>query len=309
MKIILTIAAIVTAILFGLKPKNEDYGYEIDNLKFEFNAKHIISLVLFIGALATNFFVIIPANTVGIKYSLFGGTKTETLSEGFGTKGFFDKIYKIKTEVQTKELKDLSGQTLDSQFIIMDLNVKYKVNPEKAYEVFKQFKTLDKVDEQLIAPITQRAIESVTTQYNIIEALGEKRNEMTKEIEKQLTESFAKAGIEFYSVTFVDTDAGTEIEEAIRAEAVAKKAVETAEQERLKAEIEAQKRVVEAQADLDKAKIEAETKVVEAQAEAEANKVISESITQSLIDKILAEARLKHGWVEVVGADTTVIAK
>ena len=42
MKIILTIAAIVTAILFGLTPKNEDYGYEIDNLKFEVNTKLII---------------------------------------------------------------------------------------------------------------------------------------------------------------------------------------------------------------------------------------------------------------------------
>ena len=43
-----------------------------------------------------------------------------------------------------------------------------------------------------------------------------------------------------------------------------------------------------------------------AQAEAEANRLISESITQELIDMKEAEARMEHGWVEVTGADTVV---
>lgn len=46
--------------------------------------------------------------------------------------------------------------------------------------------------------------------------------------------------------------------------------------------------------------------MIEAQAEADANKIVSESITPELIQMKEAEARLKHGWVTVQGADTVV---
>lgn len=63
-----------------------------------------------------------------------------------------------------------------------------------------------------------------------------------------------------------------------------------------------------AQGEADKAKAEADAAVTitNAQAEAEANRIISQSITQELIDMKEAEARLEHGWVEVTGADTVV---
>ena len=50
-------------------------------------------------------------------------------------------------------------------------------------------------------------------------------------------------------------------------------------------------------------------KIIEAEAEAKANKTIAESITPELIQMKEAEARLKHGWVTVQGADTVVTAK
>lgn len=39
---------------------------------------------------------------------------------------------------------------------------------------------------------------------------------------------------------------------------------------------------------------------------AEANRIISESITDELIKMTEAEARKKHGWVTVQGADSVV---
>lgn len=271
---------------FGVVGKLSESGYSWSEWKF--NKKQLVAVIPFTLFIATNFFVIIPANTVGIMYSPIKGVKNETLPEGLATKGFFDKVYQISTEIQTKELEEVTGQTKDSQYVSMDVDIKYRVNAATAFEVFKQFRTLRNVDKQLISPITQRAIESVTTKYNIIEVLGEQRNEIYRLIESELKTRFAEAGIEFYSITFVDTDGGVEIENAIKAEAVAKKQVETAQQEKLKAEIEA------------------ETKIIEAKAEAEANRLIAESITQGLIDKMEAEARLKHGWVTVQGGTAIV---
>ena len=40
--------------------------------------------------------------------------------------------------------------------------------------------------------------------------------------------------------------------------------------------------------------------------ESEANKKIASSITDKLIENKLADAREKHGWVTVKGADTVV---
>lgn len=304
LKILLFLITIAVFALTGLKVITDEDENQF--LKFNFNKKQLFTFIPLLIFIASNFFVIIPYNTVGIQYSPFTGVKTETLEEGFNKKGFFDIVHKMSTEVHTKKIAGITGQTKDAQYLTMDIDVKYKVNTENAYEVFRQFRTLKYVDEEFIASATQRAIDAVTSQYNIIQALGDKRNEIYQKVEKELEMKFKEAGIRFYSITFDDTDGGEEIEKAIAEEAVAKKQVETAEQERLKAEIEAQKRVVEAEADLEKAKIEAETQLVNARAEAEANKLISESITQGLIDKIEAEARLRHGWVVAEGATAIV---
>ena len=77
-------------------------------------------------------------------------------------------------------------------------------------------------------------------------------------------------------------------------------------QKKQQAQAEQETARVEAETKLIKAENEAAIKRVEAQAEADANVLKSQSITQQLIDMKNAEARLKHGWVEVQGASTVV---
>ena len=231
------------------------------------------------------FFTKIPANHVGIVYSPFGGTKTETLSEGLQTKSPLDKIYKISTEVQTKTVENLTTQTMDAQYLTSILDIKYKVNSTDAYLIFKQYKTLNNMSDNLIIPTTQRVLESITTQYNIIDILGAKRNEVYRELEKSLTEELALYGVEFVSITINDMDAGAALEAAIAAEAVAKKEVETAEQNLLKAETEAKQKSVQAQAEQDAAKIQAETKLIQAEAEKKANELLNQSLSNDILQK------------------------
>ena len=83
----------------------------------------------------------IPANHVGIVYSPFGGTKEQTLTEGFQTKNVLDKIYKISTEVQTMPITNLTTQTKDAQYLTSALDVKYKVSASNAFLIFKHNKT------------------------------------------------------------------------------------------------------------------------------------------------------------------------
>lgn len=259
---IILLIAFVVSLVMGL--------FKLDkNLKPSFRPNKLlaVSLVSLVGWLATMCVVFIPANTVGIKWSAFTGTSTNTLNEGPALKTPFDVIYQIPTTVQERTIDGVSVQTKDAQWVSMSINVKYQVNPENAFKVFQNYETLENLNTNLIANVSQRAIEEVTTQYNIIEVLGEKRNDIYIEIENILREKLAEEAVTLKFITIKDTDAGEQIEQAIADEAVAKKEVETAEQQKQKAEIEA------------------ETKLIEAEGEAKANEVK----TKQLTDEILAE--------------------
>ena len=80
-------------------------------------------------------------------------------------------------------------------------------------------------------------------------------------------------------------DAGEALEKAITDEAVAKKAVETAEQNLLKEEIIAKQQSVQAQAEQDAAKIKAETKLIEAEADKKANELLNQSLSDEILQK------------------------
>ena len=289
--VVLCIALFI--VLGGIK---ED---ECGSLKFNLRKKQLFALLPLLICLL-NFFTIIPANSVGVQYSPFSGIKEETLSEGIHTKGFFDKIYIISTEVQTKTIENIVGQTRDAQYITMILDVKYRVDSANAFNVFRQFRTLDRVNTSLITPLVQRSVETVTTQYDVIEILGAKRNDAYKEIEVDLRERLKENGIDLHSITMVDTDAGDAIEKAIQDEAVAKKQVETAEQQKEKARIEAEQRVIEAEADKQKAQIEAEIQLIKAKAEAEAKAIEAEGDAKAyeIISKYLSPEIIQKLWID-----------
>lgn len=240
--ILAIVAAIIIFVVTGFKTVGSKRGWKP-------NAKQFLTLLALLVVVPA-FFTIVPANSVGILYSPFsGGVQDDVLEEGMQAKGPFDSVYILSTEVQTNKIDNISGQTKDSQFVTIALDVKYQIDPLEAVKVFQKFRSLSNVTTDLVKPAAQRAIEDATTKYNIIEILGDKRTEMYSAIEKSLTTRFANDGITLHSITFLDTDAGDEIEQAIRAEAVAKKAVETAKQQRTKAEIDAETRIIAAQAE------------------------------------------------------------
>ena len=260
------------------------YEKSITQIGWRLGIKQVFAL-LGLLLLFPGLFARVPANTVGIMYNPFSGTSETTLSEGFHIKNPLAKVYKISTEVQTVDVNGLSTQTKDAQYVTTALDIKYRVNPANAFLVFKQFRTLENLSTTLIAPTAQRTLEHVTTKYNVIDALGEYRPAIYAELEATLTEELASSGVDFYSITILDMDAGEAIEAAITAEAVAKKSVETAEQNLLKAEKEAKQKSVVAQAEQDAAKIKAETKLIEARAEKEANELLQQSLTQSILSQ------------------------
>ena len=269
-QIVLGILGVLLLVLGMLNGKRDESGKFI-GISIKPNKKLGLAMIPLILCLATSCVVFIPANTVGIRWSAISGTNENTLGEGVAIKSPVDRIYQIPTTVQEKQMDNVAVQTLDAQWVYMSLNIKYQVDQANAYKVFKNYKTLENLDTNLISNVTQRSVEEVTTKYNVIDILGEKRNSIYTEIENALVEKLAHEGVTLKFITIIETDAGEEIEKAIAQEAVAKKAVETAEQEKKKAEIDAQ------------------TKLIKAEGEAKANEIKTKQLTDEILTEMFIE--------------------
>lgn len=235
--IILTIA---TVIGIGLYCIMEDYKLWWSLLGF------LWLLLIVLGC-----FTKIGANQVGIMYNPFkGGIQDEVLGEGFKSKTPFDKIYKISTQVQEFTFENISVQTNDSQFVNAILQLQVRIDNTQAFQYFKKYGGNQLKDIQTILSNTaQKELEKVTTQYNIMEVLGEKRDEIVNKTLESLKTELLKDGILVERIILVDTDAGEKIEQAIQNEASAKKEAETAKYLKEKAELEGEAKVIEAQKD------------------------------------------------------------
>ena len=212
-------------------------------------------------------FTTVPANNVGIRYNPFnGGTQEKTVKEGFYFKSPVEKIYKLGTKVEEFKFENISIQTKDAQYVTTILQVQARIDKAQAHEYFKKYGNKKLKDIQSILSNTvQKQFEKVTTTYNVMEVLGEKRNEIVDKTLKGVQEELLKDGILVERVVLVDTDAGAEVEKAIQNEAIAKKEVETAEYKKQKAEIEG------------------EAKVIAAQKEKEANELLNKTLTDEIL--------------------------
>lgn len=222
----------------------------------------LVPIVIFVLTLCV---VYVPSNNVGIRWSAFSGTSSKTLNEGITFKSPIDKVFLIPTTVEERTIKNVNVQTKDAQFVRAEVNVKFRVNQKDAFKVYKRYTTLDNLKQNIISNYAQKSIETVVTQYNVIDTLGAKKNEIYTLATKDLQNMLKDEGVELVQLTIKDMNAGSEIEKAIADEAVAKKRVETAEQNRLKA------------------KKDAETKVVNARAEADANKILEKQLTNKIL--------------------------
>lgn len=259
---VLLLAATIATFVCGMRKLKD--GME----EYKVNKKCFLSIIPLGLLVFVQSICVIPSNTVGVKYSALNGTSKNTLKEGvhFVTP-FVDKIYKIDTTVQERTDESVSVQTKDAQWAKMQVNVKYEVSKSNAFKVYKQYKTMDALKENIIGNYAQNAMNEVCSKYNIIDLLGDQRNEIINKASEILRENLEKEGVTLKMLTIKDLDAGEKIEKAISDEAVAKKQVETAKQKQ------------------EKARTEAETKLIEAEGEANANAVKTKALTPEVLQE------------------------
>lgn len=230
-----------------------------------------IILVLFVFSIST-----VPTGHVGIKVR-FGAVQDDYIPEGLNFKmPFIETIKNIDCRTQKIDIIG-EGASKDLQTISTSIVVNYRINQEKAFNLYKTvgmgYETI------LIAPAAQEVMKSTLAQYTA-EELITMRNEVAIALNNSLKAKLEEKGIMIESISIVNLDFSAAYNNAIEAKQVAEQEAKKAEQE------------------LQKAKIEAEKKIVEARAEAEALKAQKQEITSDLLElrRIENEAKWIQKW-------------
>ena len=256
----------------------------------------------------------IPAGTVGVVYSTTG-IEEETLKQGWH---FVSPLKKVKEFPISQQQAVFSDDPADYNekkhddwsidapanggMVKINLTVNYSFIEDGVVELYKRFNGMD--GEEIINNRVQNSIiayvKEVTPRFTVMDIYSDKKSEVNAALTEYLNEKIgAEYSILIHSALIIDVELDETLQEKIKAKEQAKQDAEIAELDR-------QTAIARAETEKTLAQTEADVAVIKAEAEAEANRIISESITQQLIDMKEAEARLEHGWVTVQGADAVV---
>ena len=259
----------------------------------------------------------VSVGNVGVVYTS-KGVKNETLSPGWHWIGFTERVKQFPVSQQqivfsndpadynAKEHADWSiDAPANGGMVKINLTVNYSFKADRVIDIYTRFNGMD--GEQLVKTYIQNSIiayvKEVTPKFSVMDIYSDKKSEVNKALTEYLNEKLSdEYGMQITSALIIDVELDTGLQEKIKAKEQAKQDAEIAELEKSTA-------LAQAETDKVKAQTAADIEVIEAQAQADANRIISESITPELIQMTEAEARLKHGWVTVTGADSVVVSK
>lgn len=267
----------------------------------------IIALIL-IGALVFGSMCIekIPRGHVGAIYSIRGGTSEEVLTEGWHFVSPTKKVteYSVATEqlLLSAEDEEAFNATCSDGVLNVDLEMSYHFEAENVPEIAKRYRGAsgEEIVNSRIKSKIRTYVNEVTSEYTVLEAYMDKKSELNRDLTSHLKKELAAYGVVVESATIPRAEPDEAIKKAITERSKKAQEVEAAKQEQEKQKILAETKLIEA-------KGEADAQIAKAEGEAKANKLISDSLTDELLEQMEMEARKKHGWVTIQGADNTIV--
>lgn len=276
----------------------------------------VIIVALIGGGITVKSLERVGQGEVGVVYSMKGGVQDETLKPGWHFISPFDKMstYPVSQQqlVLSNNAADFNEEELkqdthvdapaDGGMVKLNMSVNYNFIPDRVTSLYERFNGMDgdQIVELKIKNSILAYIKEVTPQFSVMDIYSDKRSEVgnaiTEYLNSKLNEEY---GIEISSALIIDVQLDEELQAKVQQK-------EQAKQDAEKAELDKQTAIAQGEAKKAEAEANAQVTITNAQAEAEANRLKSESITDELIKMTEAEARLKHGWVTVQGADAVV---
>lgn len=253
---------------------------------------------------------------VGVVYTMKDGVQDKTLSPGWHFIGPTNKMstYPVSQQqlVLSNNAADFNQDELkqdthvdapaDGGMVKLNMSVNYNFDPERVTSLYERFNGMDgeNIVESKIKNSILAYIKEVTPKFSVMDIYSDKRAEVGQAITEYLNSKLKEEyGINVLSALIIDVQLDEELQAKVQQK-------EQAKQDAEKAQLDKETAIAQGEAAKAKAEADKAVTITNAQAEAEANRIISESITENLIKMTEAEARKKHGWVTVQGADAVV---
>lgn len=236
----------------------------------------IVAILVIAAIVALSCVTTIPTGHTGV-VTTFGSVEDYTFDAGVHVKLPWQKVVMMDNRIQ-KQTVNLSCFSSDIQEVSMVFTVNYQINKANAQVIYSTIGI--NYYDTVITPCITEATKVVTAKYSA-EALVGQRTDLAAEIEAELTKSLEKYNIEIVSTSIEDMDFTDAFTNAVEEKQVA-------EQNRLRALTEAETAKIEAEAAAEveriRAQAEADAQLIRAEAEAEANRLISESLTEEVLN-------------------------
>ena len=248
------------------------------------NALRVLALVGILLSAVFSAVVQIGPGEVGVQ-ALFGSVQDAVLKSGLNFVNPFVTVEKmdVKTQSYTMSSSHEEGQvkgddaisTLSSDGLTLklDVTILYRLNEADAPQVYRTIGT-DYV-EKIVRPAIRTALRDVSTSYAATDIYSTKREDFIKDVSKNLEASFSGRGIVLERVLLRNVELPEKVRSAI--------------DEKIAAEQKAQQMVYV----LQKERQEAERKKVEAQGISDYNRIVSQSITDQVLQLKGIEATLE----------------
>ena len=262
-------------------------------------------VALLVVILAADSFATVPVGSTGILLTFGKVEDGKALSEGLHIKlPLVQRIVSMDNRVKKLEL-NTEAFSKDIQTVSATLAVNYRLQAEKSFAIYKTHGT--QYEQNIIVPAAHEVLKSVCAQYTAEELIS-KRAESSDMMRDELDAKLSGMGITVTDFNIIDFDFSDEFINAVEAKQVAeqvkKKAATENETAIAQAEREKQVSIKQSEAEAERVRIEAEAQaqstLIAAQAQADAVKLAADAeayrmqnegkyVSDSLIDKILAE--------------------
>jgi regulator of protease activity HflC (stomatin/prohibitin superfamily) len=222
----------------------------------------LVVVLLSLLLITTSAVVVIDQTEVGV-VKVLGKVQPEPLQPGLHfVKPFITEVIRMPIYEKTLELvgeRHIKALTSEGLPVYFDMAIQYKIDPNKAPEVYSTLKNYEVWMENRI----RAHVRDIIAYYKAEDLYTENRERIQSEFEKKLDQEFRPYGIIITAVLVRNIDLPESVENAIKAKIQAKQ------------EAERMQYIVQ------KEKLEAERKKVEAEGIAEANKIIGESLRKN----------------------------
>jgi regulator of protease activity HflC (stomatin/prohibitin superfamily) len=200
---------------------------------------------------------------------------------------------KYDTKVQNVEIAT-AAYSSDAQTMDVAMTLQYQVMPDKVTDIATQYGSLEALQGRIQSIVIEKT-KAVLSSHKAMDIIAKRAN-ISPEVEEAIKEAVNEEYfVSITAVVLTNIDFSDSFEKAVEDKMIAEQAKLKADYENetkiAKAEADAAAKLKEAQAAIEISKAEAEALMIEAEAEAAANKLL----TQSLTDEVL-ESKFYDKW-------------